>query len=111
MRFTPGGKAVATASLAVKRNKDQTDWIRIEAWERSAELLNEFFKTGDTVAVTGSLRTNSWEDQQGVKRERTFVAVDKLHFLGGERRSGNTSSDERSTWDKSTGEVVDGIPF
>ena len=88
MRYTPAGKATASVSLAVSGfSRDKTDWIRIQCWEKTAEILNQYCKKGDQIGVTGRLSVRTYEAQDGSKRTVTEVVVSSLTLLGGKKDS------------------------
>ena len=87
MRITPAGKATASVSLAVSGfSRDKTDWIRIQCWEKTAEILNQYCKKGDQIGVTGRLSVRTYEAQDGSKRTVTEVVVSSLTLLGGGKK-------------------------
>lgn len=65
LRYTPGGKGVASFTLAVDRtrggkgNEKETDFIPIVAWERLAEVCNEYLTKGKLISIQGSLDRKS----------------------------------------------------
>lgn len=69
LRFTPGGKAVASISVAENHRKrdgnewvdDGTTWWRVTAWERQAETLAEHIQKGTRVLVTGTVKSREYE--------------------------------------------------
>ena len=74
MRYLPNGNAVCSASLATDegykdRNTgqqvDKTEWHRVEAFGRLAEVMGEYLKKGSKVYVEGKLRTDEYEKEQG----------------------------------------------
>lgn len=89
LRYTPGGAAVTTVSIATSEfSKDKsgerreiTDWHRVVFWNRSAEILNEFCRKGSKILIEGRLKTRSWDDA-GQKRFQTEVVADRLELLG-----------------------------
>lgn len=98
-RYTPSGVAIAEFSVATKRlgnrNEDgswnyDTDWLDVVAWDQLAETAVANLRKGSRVRVTGSLRTDTWEDRDGNKRKRVMVRADDILFL-----------DSRSTLDES----------
>lgn len=98
-RYTPSGVAIAEFSVATKRlgnrNEDgswnyDTDWLDVVAWDQLAETAVANLRKGSRVRVTGSLRTDTWEDRDGNKRKRVMVRADDIMFL-----------DSRSTLDES----------
>jgi single-strand DNA-binding protein len=100
LRYTPGGKAVATIRLAVDRGttnpqgEKETDFIDVVVWERQAETVANYLQKGRLIAVQGRLQIRQYENQEGQKRERAEVVANQVRFLdranetGGERPSG-----------------------
>ena len=89
-RFTPSGIAIATLSLGTKRygarQEDgswliETDWIEIEARDKLAETATANLQKGSRVRITGSLRTDTWQDRDGQHRKRVYVRADDILFL------------------------------
>lgn len=89
-RYTPSGTALAEFSVGVKRpgsrNEDgswnfDTDWIDVVAWDQLAETVVANLRKGSRVRVTGSLKTDSWEDRDGNRRKRVSVRADEILFL------------------------------
>lgn len=93
VRFTPTGKPVATMSIAATekwkdnggQQQERTEWIRVVAFDRLAEVVQEYVKKGSPVYVEGKLVTQSWEDKSGVTRYSTVVYARSLQMLGGKR--------------------------
>lgn len=83
LTYLPSGQAVAEFSLATDesyKNREgqkveQTEWHRVKVFGRSAEFCGNYLSKGRLVYVEGSLKTRSWEDQQGQKRYVTEVVV------------------------------------
>ena len=80
IRYTQDGKAVASFSLAVNRDKENADFIRCCAWERRAKFAEEYLKKGTKVALTGRIRTGSYKNQDGKTVYTTDVIADDLEF-------------------------------
>lgn len=91
VRYTQDGTPVATFSIATtERWKDSngdkqehTEWHRIVAWRRLAEICGEFLKTGSKVYVEGKLQTRKWKDQSGNDRYTTEIVLREMEMLGG----------------------------
>ncbi|GAB4543720.1 MAG: hypothetical protein Fur002_16290 [Anaerolineales bacterium] len=87
-KFTPNGKKVTAFSLAVSRRwkdksgeaKESTEWVNLEAWERLAEVCQQYLKKGSLVFVEGRLKTDKYEDK-GETRYFTKVVLQSLEFL------------------------------
>ena len=84
LRFTTGGKPVASFSMAIDnpfRDDNTPDWVNVETWGKTAELVSEHKSKGDQVAITGRLTSSNWTDDDGNKRSRTFVTAERIDFL------------------------------
>lgn len=89
VRYTQGGQAVANFSVATDerwkgKNGEQesrTEWHRVVAWGRQAELAGEFLSKGRQVYVEGRLQTREWEDREGQKRRTTEIVATNIQFL------------------------------
>ena len=96
VKQTPQGVQVTTFSIAINRKgKDsQTDFINCVAWRQTADFIGRFFKKGNSICVTGSIQTRSWNDQQNVKRYATEVIVDEAFFVDAKSEGGQGGSFE-----------------
>lgn len=94
LKYTPGGVAVATFTLACDRpftNQDgerETDFIRCVVFRRPAENVANYLKKGSLAGVDGRISTRSFEGQDGKRVHMTEVAADRVQFL-------DSSSDNR----------------
>src|SRR5262249_13474483 len=66
--------------------KDRTEWHRIVAWARLAEICGEYLRKGSQVYVEGRIQTRDWEDKEGNKRQTTEIGPLSMQMLG--RRGG-----------------------
>ena len=85
LRYTQQSQIpVASFSIAVDRNgKDAgTDWINIVAWNKTAELIDKYFRKGDEILISGRLQIRSYEDKNGNKRTVAEVVADRIDFCG-----------------------------
>ncbi len=90
MRYTPSGTAVANFNVATterftNRNGERdsrTEWHRVVAWGRLAEICNQYLKKGKQIYIEGRLQTRNWEDQSGNKRYTTEVIANNMVMLG-----------------------------
>jgi single-strand DNA-binding protein len=102
MRYTPSGTAVANFNMATNQStKDQdgnftdhTDWHRVVAFGRTAEVAGEYLTKGKLVYVEGRLQTRSWEDQNGQKKYTTEVICNNMQLLGSKSDSSNNGAGE-----------------
>lgn len=99
LNFAAGsGTAVCRFSLAVTRpfKKDETDFINCIAFNKRAEAIAQYLTKGRQLAVTGSIRTGSYDAKDGTKRYTTDIVVDSFEFIGNSNgnsnNQGNTSN-------------------
>ena len=108
LRFTAGsGMAVSRFTVAVNRQfkKDETDFINCVAFGKTAETISQYLTKGRQIAVTGSIRTGSYDAQDGTKRYTTDVAVDSFEFVGSNGQAstqGNSNNDAFGAYDDIT---------
>lgn len=94
LRYTDGGTAVVNLSVAENEsytNSDgerveNTNWHRVTAWARLAEIISEYKRKGDTVLVQGRLGYRTWEDKEGVERTTAEITAQTVTFVNGGRR-------------------------
>ena len=98
LRFAAGsGTAVCRFTVAINRQfkKDETDFINCVAFGKTAETISQYLRKGRQIAVTGSIRTESYDAKDGTKRYTTDVAVDSFEFIGS--KDSGSSDSENST--------------
>jgi len=97
VRYTPQGTAIATLALATNERykdkegnwQDRTEWHRVVAWQRLAEIAGEYLKKGRSVYIEGRLQTRSWEDKNThEKKYATEIVAQDLVLLGGGQGAG-----------------------
>ena len=88
LKYIPGsGAAVANFAIAVDREftgkdgKKETDFIDIQVWGKSAENCANYIGKGSLVAIQGSIRVDSYQDQDGNNRKITRVNANRVQFL------------------------------
>ena len=64
---TQKGNSVAKFTVAVNGINDNTDFINCVAWNKLAEIMNQYCKKGDLVTVEGRISVRNYENQQGQK--------------------------------------------
>ena len=117
LRYAAGsGTAVCKFTLAVQRpfKKDETDFINCVAFGKAAETINQYMAKGRQLAVTGSIRTGSYDAQNGTKRYTTDINVDGFEFIGNSQGNSNAPQEENAPGnDSGFGEPVyqDDLPF
>jgi single-strand DNA-binding protein len=108
LRYIPSGTAVSDIGLAVndrvKRNDqwvDETTFVDITLWGRTAEVANEYLSKGSPVLIEGRLKLDSWE-KDGQKRSKLKVIGERMQMLGG-RDGGGGGGGGRGGAARSTG--------
>lgn len=78
-----GDTVVTSINLAVKDDfkRDTTHFIKVEAWGKTAELLNQYCAKGSKIGITGSLKVDKFKDKEGDNREITKVNASRVEFL------------------------------
>jgi single-strand DNA-binding protein len=95
MRYTQSGKGVAKFTLAVNnpRNKEETTYVDIVAWDRLGETCNTYLKKGSSTLVEGRLVIRSYDDKDGNKRKATEVVIDNMQMLSARGAGGEGGGD------------------
>jgi len=94
--MTTTGKQLCKFSLAVNGYKDEVSFINCTAWEKTAELINQYVKKGDRVAIDGSLKQSRFEDKDGNKRSAVDVIVNSIQFLTTKQESSQQANSEQN---------------
>jgi len=88
VKYTPSGLQIASFSLAttdrVKKGddwEDKTEWHNITVFGKSAEFADKYLKKGNTAYIEGRIQTQSWDDDNGVKKYKTLIIADRLQSL------------------------------
>ena len=102
IRYTQDGAAVANFSIATSESwkdkesgqkMEKTEWHKIVAWKRLAEISGEFLKKGKEVYIEGKLQTSSWE-KDGVRRYKTEIHATYMQMLGGKDKPSPEDTEE-----------------
>ncbi len=89
IRYTQSNTAVANLSIATNERfkdsmgewKERTEWHRVVAWGRKAEICQQYLKKGSQVYIEGPIQTRKWEDRDGQTRYTTEVKALRLLML------------------------------
>lgn len=105
LRYTPQGTPVCTFGLATNRSwqpsvggerQEETEFHRIVAWNKLAELCSELLFKGRKVFVEGRIQTRNWTDAQGQERTTVEVVIDNMIVLDNKRKDGQTAGGEEA---------------
>jgi len=128
VRYTQSNTAVATMSVATtERYKDRngelqenTEWHRVVAWSRLAEICQQYLKKGSLVYFEGPIQTREWEDKDGQKRYTTEIKALNMQMLDSRGDSGGSSASAQKSSspaketveiDDSFDDMDDDLPF
>ena len=115
MRYTPSGNPVTTFRLAATRTyttsegerRDETEWFTVVAWQRLAELCNQFLAKGRRAYVEGRLRSRTWEGRDGQMRFVNEIVANQVLFLDQPTEVPSAAGDVESGPDTE----AEGLPF
>lgn len=95
-RYTPTGTAVAEVGLAISRKykqgnetKEETTFVDVTLWGRTAEIAGEYLAKGRPALIEGRLQLDQWTDDSGAKRQKLKVVGESLQLLGSNQGGGN----------------------
>ena len=117
-RFMPSGSAVTNISVATSESwkdkqtgekKERTEWHRVAAFGRLAEIMAEYLRKGSQVYIEGKLRTRKW-DKDGQTHYTTEIIADQMQMLGSPRNS-PAPSPQQSQPEPGPDDFDDNIPF
>ncbi len=91
IKYTAGGSAIANFNLACGddykdkqgQKVEQTNWIRVVAFGKLAEIIAEWVKKGSQIYISGKQVTRKWQDQSGNDRYTTEIVANEMLMLGG----------------------------
>ena len=97
IRYTQNNTAIANMSVATSEKfkdkngeqQERTEWHRLVAWGRLAEISQEYLKKGALIYVEGPIQTRSWENKEGVKQYTTEIKVLQMQMLNTKQEGGN----------------------
>jgi single-strand DNA-binding protein len=97
VRTGSDGTMVANFSLATssygKDKKEYTEWHNVVAFNKAAEVVQNYCKKGSQVFIEGSITTNKWTDKEGMERYTTKIVVGRLTLLGKNEKPEATAQD------------------
>lgn len=86
-----GNRKLANLTIATNENYkndkgekvEETQWHRVTAWGKTAEIVEKYVTKGKEVAIEGKLIHRSYEDKNGDKKYVTEIVLSELMLLGG----------------------------
>ena len=93
LRVTTSGKSVVKNTLAIRRDKDNTDFMEFTCFGTTADLLNKYTTKGSKIGIQGEFKNNNYE-KDGKKIYRNELLVRSIELLGTKERKLNTETEE-----------------
>ena len=115
IRYTPNAVPVAKFTIAVNevyKGKDgqkvkKTNWFRVTAFQRLAEIVGQYCTKGSNVGIRGQLQQRTWQDNEGVNHNLVILAKE-LELLGGKNGDPAAAEDDVTV---GISDDTDDIPF
>jgi single-strand DNA-binding protein len=101
LRYTPTGAAVCTIGLATNRTwttdsgekKEETEFHRVVAWNKLAELCSQLLTKGRKIYIEGRLRTNAWQGNDGSQHSTTEIIIEDMILLDSRKTAGSAGDE------------------
>ena len=93
IRYTKESKAVCNFSIACNDSDEKVNFFDCQAWEKTAEIINEYCKKGNKILITGRINQQRWDDDNGGKHQKNVINIQSFEFMGG-KKSENSNDDE-----------------
>lgn len=100
LKTTPNGVSVCSFDIAVDSgygDNRQTDFIKIVAWRKTAELIAKHFRKGSMIGIEGSIKTRKYQDKNGNNRTAFEVVANNVQFLESKRNNDVSVNPENDT--------------
>ena len=106
MRYMPSGEAVANLSIATSETwtdkntgekREKTEWHRVVAFRKLAEIIGQYCKKGDQIYIEGKLQTRKWSDKNGQDHYTTEIIADQMQMLGSKEGRVRDTEDKPNT--------------
>ena len=125
-KYMPNGNAVANITLATSEKwkdkqtgqpQEKTEWHRVKAFGKLAEIIGEYVKKGALLYIEGSLETRKWQDQSGQDRYTTEIKANQMQMLSGQQSGQNQAPQQAQPQyqapqpQQANGQFDDDIPF
>jgi single-strand DNA-binding protein len=97
IRSLTSGQPVATLRIATNETwqdkqggrQEKTEWHRVVAFGRLAEIVRDYVKKGQKIYIEGRIQTRNWQDQQGQTKYMTEIVAQSLLMLSGRGEGGD----------------------
>lgn len=83
---------------------ENTTWVTVEAWEKTADVLAQYVKKGDQIYIEGTPKAEAWMDKEGAAKGGLVVKVREFAFLGGKSQGEAATETPKPTAATSSGD-------
>ena len=118
MRYAPSGTAIGATGIAVTRKmtvngekREETCFVDITFWGRTAEVANQYLSKGSKVLVEGRLKYEQWDDANGQKRSKHTVSVENMEMLGSSTQGGGYNQGSQGAYNQGGANKMSGDPY
>lgn len=106
---SPSGTVVTRFTLAIDRrfSRDETDFLNIVTFNKTAEFVQKYFTKGQMALVSGSIQTRSWDGADGQRKYATDIVAEEVNFCGSKK---SENSDGMTSYTpEEAADVLDGL--
>jgi single-strand DNA-binding protein len=104
MRYTPNGQSITSFSIASSRRyrtadgeqREETEWFRVSAFGRLADICNQYLSKGRQVYVEGRIKGSAFMGRDGQPRYSLDISANEVQFLGGRGENEYSGGGERA---------------
>ncbi|MBT8449611.1 MAG: single-stranded DNA-binding protein [Gammaproteobacteria bacterium] len=124
MKYTASGAAIANITVATSESwndkqtgekVEKTEWHRVVAFQRLAEIMGEYLTKGSQVYIEGKLQTRKWQDKDGNDRYTTEIVAKDMQMLGGKNAQAKPENNQggfrQPAKPQNPGTYTDDVPF
>jgi single-strand DNA-binding protein len=119
IRYTTSGEPVANFSIATTdqwkdkngEKQERTEWHRIVAYKKMAEIIGQYVKKGDPIFIEGSIQSNKYKDKEGIERTAFQIRLETMRMLGSRGKSDTQQKPEYQQPSGNFDDFEDDIPY
>ena len=123
VRYLASGMAVASVTIATSTKRkdktsgemvEETQWHRVQAFDKLAEIFGQYVKKGSSIYVEGRLKYGKYTDKDGIEKQTTDIIVTEMQMLGGKTSGESSASSQKPATkpaDSGFDDMPDDMPF
>ena len=93
LRYTNNGKAAIEFTVAVNKDKEHTDFLKIKAYGKCAEIIGKYCKKGDNIGIRGTNKHETYTDKEENKKSVYYILAEQVILLGNKNQEKNEYAD------------------